>query len=212
MFTAKNFFSEFFDSPLGYAVESCDIGFAVPHPIHSNNEMTLKLDNIIGFIILISSLVIGMKWLQKACRISEFDSLQILSCILGSSLTGEGRWKDRIFYSTMIGLSFWISNDLINYATEWELEETWKSVENIQDIIDLNVSIYSPYDRKNVEIFHDRHFDNRWVKIGDDATVDCLDALHENNDRICLEQVQSLIIYGAATKACDRLNSLLLPR
>lgn len=110
--------------------------------------------------------------------------MDIYSCLLGSPITGlDQKWKTRIFYLSIITMSSYISNFLLDMGMEYEIQVIRNTVSNDQDLLRLKLPIYTFLERKHFSA--DRRDLIDGLRFVDDTTYDCMDDLHKKHDGIC---------------------------
>lgn len=105
---------------------------AVAIPQHGKlPESRYFLTNILSFLALFITIVFATRVYAKLSRVdcTYFGTLEILQCLLGSRLAFGG---DRIFYISLISLSIFIGNALVDLATEFTTEERRIEVRNLE--------------------------------------------------------------------------------
>lgn len=125
--------------------------------------------------------------------------LRILSCVLGWSIFVGTNAKGRIIYLLLIFLSFYISNDLINVATDFKFEERRITVENLEELDKLNLTIYSRLSES--AIFKDETLTRRFVRLrafSRHTYMKCFRDVLSRNDRICADA--TFVIQAASAR------------
>lgn len=183
----------------GICVKLHTVIAAIPHLKGVEAKSRYNFVNSTAFRILMLSILGFVKFLVKNLHLCECDLplMQIFSCILGSSKLAEAGTRRRIFYLLLIFLSFYVSNDLVNVATDFELEETRITVENMEELNKPNMTIYSKFSRNS--IFGGR-FANKFVSLNfkdRNNLYDCGKNMTIWNDRICIDTPKNVQLASA---------------
>lgn len=112
------------------------------------------------------------------------------------------RLKVRLKHLSLILLSFYVSNALLDIATDYRLTVTQKFVSSLKNLLDYNVTTYR---FAWVKDENNRVPLRKWKRLvllkNMSVVTSCLDKLHSDNDRICLHEEQALRAQSAILKA-----------
>lgn len=195
--TAVSLWTKF---PFATFMRPINVVFTIPHHDPEKTYSYLKLDNILGFSAIMTLIMVGVKYYMKVFKLSQWSTMQILYCLLGAPLRGMRRLKPKIFYVALIILSFFINNWLVDYATEYELEEIRETVDDMDDLMKLGLIIYSTTPRKQFHKFCPEYYGKIYVQT-EAGNFSCLKDLLLNNDRICLEEEDHIRFFEQALTA-----------
>lgn len=167
---------------------------AIPHLSDVNVETSLQFENIIIFFALITIILITVSLLLRKLKRFHWKTLDIFSCMLGSGFSISRDLVERIVYLSLIILSLYISNVLIDIACEYQLEEVKKTVDNWDSIFKMNLSIYDdrPYIKNVLMALGQGSLANR---IGS-YDSHCLEKLYAANDRVCISNEERIAMSG----------------
>lgn len=117
-------------------------------------------------------------------------------------------------YIFLIVLSLYVSQDLLDLSTTDELETIRITVENFQDLDNLNVPIYTSIPRLYDETAVGNETENLKTKTTimapQELTNDCFSKLNQENDRICVIALPYTHAFSSLVKKV--LNTPVGPR
>lgn len=165
----------------------------------TKSTSTLKISNIVIFYAALLIQIYVLKILLKVGRNKDnWPAVKILLCLLGSPLKPANNVRSRISYLTLIVLSFYVSNDMIDIATEYKLEVSRQSVNNWTDVFRLNVTVYT---NEQTGKFHGN------VEFTPNIR-NCLDWLIVKNDRACIcDEMLLKVIVGHFKRYTDQIKN-----
>lgn len=174
-----------------YASDSCYrflvIFPAIPH--HTKFTTTLSYDNLIFAYSLFITIMVVLKLTVIIFKLNRryWNLENMYSCILGFSINlNHGGFRNRVFYLSLVFWSFCVSNGLLELATEFELETTKESINNIDELMRLHLPLFSNY-RLNRLIKDDKLGENFIYTFENKSTIyECFSNMSLKNDRICI--------------------------
>lgn len=183
---AKLYVTTFHNNPLIVNMKIHELEAAVPHLKKEASGGQFAYGNLVLFFSISSVYTAIMKlifWIFQL-RNHNWTFLDILYCTLGYGLTVTENLKQRIFYLVLIMMSFYFGNNLVDIATEFNLETVRMSIESLEALTQLNLPIYSDYCGRDM---FDQNLQDRCVEFRSYSEMrDCTYKLSNFSDRVCI--------------------------
>lgn len=178
-----------YQSCLGLCTKFVDITAAIPQ-LDAKSVVQYKYSNMACFYLLMILFILLLKFYVKLTSLkkSDWTVADIFLCILGSGVEFQKSLRASLFYLVLLSLSFYISNDLIDVATDFELDEKRIVVDDLEALDQMNVPIYSRFDAPYLFGNH-KSLMSKHVGMGDFEIqlIECIKNLRTYNDRICVD-------------------------
>lgn len=201
---------------VGLAYNWFDLICAIPHLDNSQTNSTYEMSNLLLFFIAMFVLVLIVTLFLKLAKLGgtgDWGFLQVLLCILGSSISTITSPRERILYLWLILTSVYVGNDFIEIATENELHLSFHHVETFKQVQELKLPIYSTHTDKVFFEAEEKYATNDLIRS---QSFSCLKKLLKNNDRICATSAEdfyiasSYIADGPTGKGLRKANFVLM--
>lgn len=187
--------------PVFVSLQSQDFKAAIPHTT-KEAVVYFAYSHLLLFFAIIT---VCSALVYLVLKVSQFGQrnwtyLDVLCCILGSSLSADGNFRQKLAYLLLIFLSFYVGNDFVDLATDFELETKREVIENLDGLFRLRTNkIYSSISK---DIINSNYENWNFIKLtkmrsGLQGATACGMELIKTNDRMCISNENALIIASA---------------
>lgn len=205
------FFNEigYKQSTFGVVYEWYYIGAGVPQ-LKGKNISLFAINNFENYTMywFLICLLVLLKAFIKILNLDgrNWTIFPVFFCVIGMPMRIGNTFKERFCYILLIIISLYVSQDLLNFATNDELETIRISVNTYQDLDSLDVPIYSVHG--NLYEFIDAN-DSANVKektkiVNFVGIWECVEQLAERDDRICVDNVENIHMTSSKMKTKER--------
>lgn len=184
---------------------------AIPQ-LKENSQWYFDVSNSESYkmYLFLICLLFLLKILTEILKLDErsWGILPVFYCLRGMPLNIRNSLKGRICYIFLIIISLYISQDLLDLATTDELDTTRISVENFEDLDNLNIPIYSPYSGIFDAIPNNisKNLKTKTTHIKYDQVWDCLNVITHLHNRKGIYTRCSFLFQDKAKKTEERAS------
>lgn len=173
----------------------------IPHHEKSQtSSFTRYLNhNLLIFVLIMTNLLLVLRLIRIILNLDDkkYEVLKIFNFILGISVIRfEKGLIRKMFYLSLVVLSFIVSNGLVELATEFEFETTRVSVKDLQELLRMGLPIFSNYGLQPT--LSEKEFNNTFKNR---ITIfDCYGNLSIKNNIICITNPEVIAFRNGMNK------------